>query len=83
MEGKKQRSFLRQVQIGNRIENKNPGSKITFEFGPNFLGVQTRLKNLTNFPNLLFDLTFWIVHLDWHGCMEKTRVSKQDPYDLV
>jgi hypothetical protein len=32
---------------------------------------------LTNSPKFLFALHFWIVNLDWHSCMAKTKVSMQ------
>jgi hypothetical protein len=81
MEDKQQLSFWKIIQIRNGIEIKNPGSKTTFEFGPNLLGVQTRLEKSDKFPKFLICLTFYIVNLDWHGCMVKTEVSIQVPYE--
>jgi hypothetical protein len=38
---------------------------------------------MVNSPKFLFALTFQNVNLDWHGCVVKTEVSIQAPYDLV
>jgi hypothetical protein len=35
---------------------KIPGSKTTFEFGPNLLGVQTYLEKFDKFPKILICL---------------------------
>jgi hypothetical protein len=53
MEDKEQLSFLKQVQIRNRIYIKNPRSKTAFEFGPKLLEVQTRLEKSDKFPKFL------------------------------
>jgi hypothetical protein len=49
MEVREQHSFWKQVQIRNIIWTKIPGSKIAFEFGLNFLGVQTGLEKSDKF----------------------------------
>jgi hypothetical protein len=53
-----------QVKIRNKIEITIPGSKTTFEFGPNLLGFKPVWKNLTNSPKLLSTLAFQNVNLD-------------------
>jgi hypothetical protein len=49
MENEEQLSLWKQVQIRNEISIKNPGSKSTFEFGPNLLGIQTCLEKSDKF----------------------------------
>jgi hypothetical protein len=71
MEDKEQLSFLKQVQIRNRIYIKNPRSKTAFEFGPKLLEVQTRLEKSDKFPKFLI----WIDLPDWHHCMAKIEAS--------
>jgi hypothetical protein len=58
MEDMEQLSFWNQVQIQNNILIQNPGIITAFEFGPNLLGVQTRLEKSDKFPKILtcFDL---------------------------
>jgi hypothetical protein len=67
-----------QLQIRNSIWTKNLGNRTIFEFDPKLLRVQTPLEKSDKFPNFLFDLTFQIVNLDWHGCMVKLKF----PYKL-
>jgi hypothetical protein len=57
-EDKEQLFYWRQVKIQKIIRTKIPGSKISFEFGPNLLGVQTSLEKSEKFPKILicFDL---------------------------
>jgi hypothetical protein len=45
-----------QVQIRIRTQAKIHGSKTTFEFGPNLLGVQTSLEKSNKFPKILICL---------------------------
>jgi hypothetical protein len=49
----------------------------------NLCGVQTSLKNLINFLEFLFALTFQNVNLDWHGCMTKFEVFIQVSLDSL
>jgi hypothetical protein len=77
MENKEQLSFWTQVQIENRIQTKIPGSKTTFEFGPNLMGVQTDLEQSDKFPKILICLDLLDCEFRLHGCMKNSEVSMQ------
>jgi hypothetical protein len=47
------------------------------------VGFKLVWKNLINFPEFLFALTFKNVNLDWHGCMTKFEVFIQVSLDSL
>jgi hypothetical protein len=69
------------LQIGFKL--KILEAKLLLNLGQIYWEFKLIWKSLTNFQNFLFELTFQIVNLDWHGCIVKTEVSIQAPYDLV
>jgi hypothetical protein len=69
------------LQIGFKL--KILEGKLLLNLGQIYWEFKLIWKSLTNFQNFLFELTFQIVNLDWHGCIVKTEVSIQAPYDLV
>jgi hypothetical protein len=81
MEDMEQHSFWKQVQIWSRIHNKILGSKTVFEFGPNLLGVQTCLEKYDKFPKILIYLDLPEYEFRLHGCMARSGVSIQAPFD--
>jgi hypothetical protein len=55
-----------------------------FEFGPNFLEVQTYLEKSDNFPKIIICLDLpECEFIYWYGCMVKFVVSIEAPFDLV
>jgi hypothetical protein len=54
-----------------------------FEFGPNLLGIQTSLKKSDKFPKILICLDLPECEFRWDGCMAKSKVAIQAPFDLV
>jgi hypothetical protein len=66
-----------------RFKLKILEAKLLLNLGQIYWEFKLIWKSLTNFQNFLFELTFQIVNLDWHGCIVKTEVSIQAPYDLV
>jgi hypothetical protein len=68
--------FGSNFKFETRFKLKILETKLLLNLGQIYWEFKLIWKNLTNCPNFLFDLTFQIGSLDWHGCMAKTKVSK-------
>jgi hypothetical protein len=58
-------------------------SELLWNLGQIYWRFKCIWKNLINSLKFSFNLAFHNVNLDWHGCMAKSRVSIQAPFDLV
>jgi hypothetical protein len=83
MEDKEQLSFRYKFKFKTGFKLKILELKLLLNLGQIYWESKLIWKNLTNFPNFLFGMTFQIVNLDCHGCMAKTKVSIQAHMPLI
>jgi hypothetical protein len=75
--------FGNKFKFEAQLELKFLEEKLLLNLSQIYWGFKPVWKNLINFPTFSFALTFQNVNLDWHGCMAKSEVSIQAPFDLV
>jgi hypothetical protein len=70
-------TFGRKLKFETEFEIKILEVELLLNLGQIYWRFKLVWKNLTNSPKFIFALTFKILNLDWHGCIEKFEVSIQ------